>query len=114
MGAKDRYTPPPVLTPMTDISCTLCMCLLLCKNTFLNVLYSKYFTVILRQKACVIWNSVKSDILKFFNGVKYVVLFNMYIDPLLDELSKSSYGRHRALCLPMFIRLVSLLDSFLY
>ena len=47
----------------------------------------------------VIWKSVKSDFFKTCNGVKQggvlsTVLFSMYIDPLLVELSKSAYGYH--------------------
>ena len=53
----------------------------------------------LRQKTCVIWNLVKSVLSKNCNAVKqggvlYALLFSMYIDLFLVELSKSGYMCH--------------------
>ena len=55
----------------------------------------------LRQSVCVMWDSRKSEYFKMYNGVKQggVIschLFNLYIDPLLVQLSNSGYGCHIA------------------
>ena len=55
----------------------------------------------LRQSVCVMWDSCKSEYFKMFDGVKQggVIschLFNLYIDPLLVQLSNSGYGCHIA------------------
>ena len=47
------------------------------------------------------WDSCKSEYFKMYNGVKQggVIschLFNLYIDPLLVQLSNSGYGCHIA------------------
>ena len=53
----------------------------------------------LRHSVCVMWDSCKSEYFKMYNGVKQsgVIschLFNLYIDPLLVQLSNSGYGCH--------------------
>ena len=60
-----------------------------------RLVYDSY----LKQKSCVIWKSVKSDLFQTCNGVKQggvlsEVLFSMYIDLLFVELSNSGYGYH--------------------
>ena len=55
----------------------------------------------LRQSVCVMWDSCKSEYFKMYNGVKQggVIschLFNLYIDPLLVQLSNSGHGCHIA------------------
>ena len=53
----------------------------------------------LRQYVCVMWDSCISEYFKVYNGVKQdrVIscnLCNLYIDPLLVQLSNSGYGCH--------------------
>ena len=55
----------------------------------------------LRQYVCVMWDSCKSEYFQMYNGVKQggVIschLFNLYIDPLIVQLSNSDYGCHIA------------------
>ena len=55
----------------------------------------------LRQSVCVMCDSCKSEYFKMYNGVKQAGvischLFNLYIDPLLVQLSNSGYGCHIA------------------
>ncbi len=57
------------------------------------------FDSYVRQQACTMWNSAKSQYFNMSNGVKQggvisPVFFSLYIDPLLFELSKSGYGCH--------------------
>ena len=54
----------------------------------------------IRQKACALWNSVKSRYFTMANGVKQgrvisPIFFSLYIDPLLDRLRMSGFGCHR-------------------
>ena len=93
-------------------------CLLDASKAFHRVHYGKLFRILvfkklprliirlildryLRQSVCVMWDSCKSEYLKMYNGVKQggVIscrLFNLYIDPLLVQLSNSGYGCHIA------------------
>ena len=57
------------------------------------------FDSYLQQSVCVMWDSCKSEYIKMYNGVKQgglisCHLFNLYIDPLLVQLSNSGYGCH--------------------
>ena len=53
----------------------------------------------IRQKACALWNSVKSRYFTMANGVKQggvisPIFFSLYIDSLLDHLLMSGFGCH--------------------
>ena len=53
----------------------------------------------IRQKACALWNNVKSRYFTMANGVKQggvisPIFFSLYIDPLLDHLRMSGFGCH--------------------
>ena len=51
----------------------------------------------IRQKACALWNNVKSRYFTMANrGRGYLInfFFSLYIDPLLDRLLRSGYGCH--------------------
>ena len=69
---------------------------------FLAVLFIRWILdSYLRQYVCVMWDSCKSEYFKMYNGIKQsgVIschLFNLYIDPLLIQLSNSGYGCHIA------------------
>ena len=68
--------------------CTFTMC-------FIRLFLDSY----IRQKACALWNSVKSRYFTMANGVKQggvisPIFFSLYIDPLLDHLRMSGFGCH--------------------
>ena len=71
--------------------------ILLCKKLIIILILDSY----LRQSVCVMWDSCKSEYFKMYNGVKQgraisCHLFNLYIDPLLVQLSNSGCGCHIA------------------
>ena len=62
---------------------------------FIRLILDSY----IRQKACALWNNVKSRYFTITNGVKQggvisPFFFGLYIDPLLDSLRRSGYGCH--------------------
>ena len=72
-----------------------------CQKNYLLLIIRWILDSYLRQSVCVMWDSCKSEYLKMFNGVKQggvfsCHLFNLYIDPLLVQLSNSGYGCHIA------------------
>ena len=93
-------------------------CLLDASKAFDSVHYGKLFRILLskkipiliirwildsylRQYVCVMWDSCKSEYFEVYNsakqgGVISCHLFNLYIDPLLVQLSNSVYGCHIA------------------
>ena len=93
-------------------------CLLDASKAFDRLHYGKLFRILLakklpiliirlildsylRQYVCVMWDSYKSEYFKMYNcvkegGVISCHLFNLYIDPLVVQLSNSGYGCHIA------------------
>ena len=76
----------------TLFSVLLTKCVPMC---FIRLILDSY----IRQKACALWNNVKSRYFTMANGVKQggvisPIFFSLYNDPLLDRLRRSGYGCH--------------------
>ena len=76
----------------TLFSVLLTKCVPMC---FIRLILDSY----IRQKACAIWNNVKSRYFTMANRVKQggvisPIIFSLYMDPLLDRLRMSGYSCH--------------------